>query len=126
VNTQPPRACKRAKISASAAESAGQQEEGGVEGGAAVEGDAGGGCTWTGQLGEVEAHLKSICSFELVPCKFSIPPKPIFSPIFNSMFGCEDERCTQLVLRRELETHAAECGYRPVDCSHCKREVCFN
>ena len=123
VNTQPPRACKRAKISASAAGPAELQEEGGAGVGAAVEGGAGGGCTWTGRLGEVEAHLKASCNFELVPCPFSAA---LSNAHFNSVFLLEDECCTQIVLRRELEKHAAECDYRPVDCPHCESKVCFN
>ncbi|KAJ1494521.1 hypothetical protein T484DRAFT_1877430 [Baffinella frigidus] len=113
VNKQPPRACKRAKISASAV-------EGGAGGGAAVEGEArgtGGGCTWTGMLGEVEAHLTSSCSFALLPCPFAKPP---------SAGEWDPEGCTELVLRRELEKHAAECEYRMVVCPHCKNEVCWN
>ncbi|KAJ1491899.1 hypothetical protein T484DRAFT_1932350 [Baffinella frigidus] len=97
-------ASKRARIS---------QPAGGV---AAAEGEAAGGCAWTGPLGDVEAHLKSSCGFELVPCKFSAP----------SRFEDEDDVCDELVLRRVQEEHAAECQYRPVQCRHCQTTVCLH
>ena len=127
VNKQLPRACKRAKISASVAGSAGlQEEEGGAGEGAAVEGEAGGaggGCSWTGHLGEVESHLQSSCSFALVPCPFAAPPNDD-AGVHSWMY--EVDGCSELFLRRDLEKHAAECEYRKVDCPHCKSEVCFH
>jgi len=119
-------ASKRARIS----QSAGLQQEGGAGGGAAMEGGAGaaaGGCTWTGRLGDVEAHLKSSCSFELLPCPFSVvheedvPSDDEDVPTYIYRYGV----CDQLFLRRELEEHAAVCDFRLVPCPHCAFNIRF-
>jgi hypothetical protein len=112
-------ASKRARIS----ESVGQQQEGGAAGVAVVEdgeaGGVGGGCSWTGRLGDVEAHLASSCGFELVECTRSLDER-----VCECVCG---DGCDILVARRELERHvASECLHRPVPCQYCNDNCCFD
>ncbi|KAJ1492471.1 hypothetical protein T484DRAFT_2945917 [Baffinella frigidus] len=105
-------ASKRARL----AESAERRQEGGDGGAAAADveaGGVGGGCSWTGPLGDVEAHLGSSCGFEPVECTRSE----------DCECGCG---CELLVARRDLERHVAtECEHRPMPCPHCRGDICF-
>mmetsp|Transcript_2986 Transcript_2986/g.10703 ORF Transcript_2986/g.10703 Transcript_2986/m.10703 type:complete len:651 (+) Transcript_2986:1166-3118(+) len=68
---------------------------------------AGGGCTWTGKLGDLDAHLKRDCGFVLVDCRFA---------------GCPQHTGRRL-LRRDAGHHEASCGWRTAACSMCTRIV---
>jgi len=59
-------------------------------------------CTWTGKLADLDAHLKEC------PC-VQIP--------------CPNGHCKEVILRRQIEAHKAECDKRKIPCGLCQQPV---
>lgn len=63
-----------------------------------------GGCTHTVQRQFVKSHLKNDCGY--------------------SMASCQLEECKQLMLKKDLGSHAETCKFRTVECNMCKEKMC--
>ncbi|KAJ1481274.1 hypothetical protein T484DRAFT_1808111 [Baffinella frigidus] len=63
----------------------------------------GGGCGWSGGVGELAAHLGGECAW--APVK------------------CPNQGCTESPLRKDLSAHEAICGSRQVKCRHCQMQT---
>ncbi|XP_057299923.1 TNF receptor-associated factor 5-like [Hydractinia symbiolongicarpus] len=63
------------------------------------------GCTWEGDLGNIDAHLKNSCAAVLVTCSF--------------------EGCLEKMVKADLTEHHDICPYRTVECVYCDKEYCM-
>lgn len=61
------------------------------------------GCTHIGQRQFIESHVKSDCEYTVAPC--------------------EMEECKELLLKKDLGTHAETCKYRRLECNMCKKQM---
>ncbi|KAK7506157.1 hypothetical protein BaRGS_00002269 [Batillaria attramentaria] len=61
-------------------------------------------CTWTGELRDLEKHLKE-CPMEEVKCPVS---------------------CGTMLLRGEVDAHKGQCPQRWITCGHCEQNVVFS
>lgn len=61
------------------------------------------GCTYIGQRQFIESHVKSDCEYTVAPC--------------------EMEECKELLLKKDMGTHAETCKYRRLECNMCKKQL---
>ncbi|KAI8068179.1 uncharacterized protein B0P05DRAFT_552165 [Gilbertella persicaria] len=62
------------------------------------------GCPYQGQRQYIESHLKQDCQYIMAPCEL--------------------EECKELLLKKDLSTHAETCNYRVMECNMCKKKLC--
>lgn len=62
------------------------------------------GCPHVGQRQFIESHLKNDCEYTIAPCEL--------------------EECKELLLKKDLQTHAETCKYRIMECNMCKKKLC--
>ncbi|KAI8885947.1 hypothetical protein K501DRAFT_244889 [Backusella circina FSU 941] len=61
------------------------------------------GCPYTGQRQYIGSHVTSDCEYTIAPCEL--------------------EECKELLLKKDLNTHAATCKYRTAECNMCKKKL---
>lgn len=61
------------------------------------------GCTYVGQRHLIIHHLNSECEYTPLPC--------------------EMEECSELVLKRDMNSHVETCQYRMSECLMCKKKM---
>lgn len=61
------------------------------------------GCPHVGQRQFIESHLKNDCEYTVAPCEL--------------------EECKELLLKKDLESHAETCKYRMLECNMCKKKL---
>lgn len=62
------------------------------------------GCSYIGQRQFIKSHLKNDCQYTIA--------------------ACELEECKELLLKKDLQTHAETCRYRIMECNMCKKKLC--
>ncbi|KAL7318161.1 hypothetical protein PS15m_004419 [Mucor circinelloides] len=61
------------------------------------------GCPHVGQRQFIESHLKNDCEYTMAPCEL--------------------EECKELLLKKDLQSHAETCKYRILECNMCKKKL---
>lgn len=61
------------------------------------------GCDFVGQRQFIESHIKHDCQYT-VTC-------------------CELEECKELLLKKDLDSHAENCQFRTLECQMCKKKL---
>ena len=61
----------------------------------------GSGCSWSGELGALDNHLKGQCPLVEVECRYA--------------------NCHHVTKRKDVSSHEASCGFRPFCCNWCQK-----
>jgi hypothetical protein len=61
------------------------------------------GCPFTGQRQYIESHVANDCEYTIAPCEL--------------------DECKELLLKKDLNTHAETCKYRTAECNMCKKKL---